>query len=567
MQFPRYFYLKLFILALGLTAELSLWAGYRRVNQANPSDPMAVQIYELDNGLTVYLTENHETPRFHAEFAVRAGSKHDPRESTGLAHYLEHMLFKGTEKIGTIDFSQEKPHWTGFAELSEEHFKEKDPEKRQAIYAEINKESQLAAKYAVPNEMDKLYKAMGESGLNAHTYHEETVYTISLPGNRLNQWAKIDSERFLNPVFRLFRPGARDRLRGKKPNVGRQGPDHSLRGECGSVQTIRYGQQTTIGEVEHLKNPSLKNMYNFFRTYYVPNNMAILISGDVRSDETMRVIDDNFSVWKRREIPKLRQWEEKPLQGAERVTVKYKGEEYVLLAFRTAGRNDPDAEALKLIDMILNNSVAGLIDLNLNQQQKVRQAGSSPELLNDYGAEYLFGIPKKGQPLAEVEKLLLDQVELIKQGKFDDWIIPAIITDFKKNQRAALESDASRVSLMRDSFLAFRSWDYTVAEIARMEKLTKADVVRVANRYFGGNYVAGYRLDGQHQVPAIEKPKIDRISIDATRQSAFAREVLAMPFKQIEPVFVDPTKDFRVTNYSDGVKLYYSKNPLNDLFL
>src|SRR6266542_4312262 len=167
-------------LAVVLVAgQISGLAGYKRINQPNPKDPMAVQIYELDNGLTVYLTENHETPRFHAEIAVRAGSKHDPHESTVLAHYLEHMLFKGTDKIGTIDYAKEKPHLDRIAELYEEHFKEKDPEKRQAIYGEINQESQLAAKYAIPNEMDKLYKAMGESGLNAHTYHEETVYTIS----------------------------------------------------------------------------------------------------------------------------------------------------------------------------------------------------------------------------------------------------------------------------------------------------------------------------------------------------------------------------------------------------
>ncbi|MEO8427969.1 MAG: insulinase family protein [Verrucomicrobiota bacterium] len=566
MKFQRYSQLKLFILALGLISELSLWAGYKRVNPANAADPMAVQIYELDNGLTVYLTENHERPRFHAEIAVRAGSKHDPRESTGLAHYLEHMLFKGTDKIGTIDYAKEKPHLDRIAELYEEHFKEKNREKRQAIYAEINKESQLAAQYAIPNEMDKLYKSMGESGLNAHTGDEETVYTISLPANRLNQWAKIESERFLNPVFRLFQPELEIVYEEKNRTLDDKDRIIHYAVTADLYKEHPYGQQTTIGEVEHLKNPSLKNMYNFYRTYYVPNNMALLISGDVRSEETMRVIDENFSVWKRKEIPKLRQWEEKPLQGAERVTVKYKGEEYVLLAFRTVGRNHSDAETLKLVDMILNNSVAGLIDLNLNQQQKVRQAGSSPELQNDYGAEYLFGIPKKGQPLAEVETLLLDQVDLIKQGKFDDWIIPAIITDFKKNQKAALESDAARVSLMRNSFLAIQNWDYTVAEIARIEKLTKADVVRVANRYFGANYVAGYRLDGQHEVPAIEKPRIDRISIDATRQSVFARQVLAMPFTQIEPVFVDPTKDFRITNYSDGVKFYYSKNPLNDLF-
>ena len=213
-EFPNRKTISLLVLALALAIlPLSASAGYKRINKPNPADPMAVQIYELDNGLTVYLTENHETPRFHAEFAVRAGSKHDPRESTGLAHYLEHMLFKGTDKIGTIDYAKEKPHLDRIAELYREHFKEKDPEKRQAIYAEINQESQLAAKYAIPNEMDKLYKAMGESGLNAHTYHEETVYTTSacrtnrlepMGKNRVGALSRIRSFASFNPNWRLF---------------------------------------------------------------------------------------------------------------------------------------------------------------------------------------------------------------------------------------------------------------------------------------------------------------------------------------------------------------------------
>ena len=167
------------------TLPVSALAGYTRINQPNPADPMAVEIYQLDNGLKVYLTENHESPRFEAQIAVRAGSKNDPPETTGLAHYLEHLLFKGTTHLGTTNFALEKPHLDRITELYEQHFHETDPEKRKAIYDEINKENQMASQYEIPNEMDKLYKAMGEVGLNAHTWHEDTVYNVNLPSNRL----------------------------------------------------------------------------------------------------------------------------------------------------------------------------------------------------------------------------------------------------------------------------------------------------------------------------------------------------------------------------------------------
>src|SRR5438034_1290175 len=395
-----------------LSTQISALAGFKRVNQPNPKDPMAVQIYQLDNGLKVYLTENHETPRFEAQIAVRAGSKHDPAESTGLAHYLEHMLFKGTTRIGTLDYEKEKPHLDRVLELYEKHFHETDPEKRKAIYAEINNESQLAAQFEIPNEMDKLYKMMGEQGLNAHTWHEETVYQVNLPKNRLEQWAFIESERFQHPVFRLFQPELEIVYEEKNQTLDIKEAVIEFAVNKLLFKKHPYGQQTTIGEVEHLKNPSLKNMYEFFEKNYVPGNMAIVISGDIDARQTIKLIDGHFSAWKAKAVPSPKSWDEKPLQGAERVTVRYKGEEYALLAFRTPGRNDPEAEALKLVDMILNNATAGLIDLNLNQQQKVRRAGSNPELNNDYGGEYLWGVPKKGQSLKEVEDLLRQQLEL-----------------------------------------------------------------------------------------------------------------------------------------------------------
>ncbi len=540
-------------------------AEYRLVHEPNPNDPMAVRIYELDNGLTVYLTENHESPRFYAEIAVRAGSVQDPADTTGLAHYLEHLLFKGTQQIGTLDFAAEKAHLDQITELYEEHFREEDPAKREEIYAKINEESQKAAQYAIPNEFDRLYRAMGGRGLNAHTWHEETVYKVNLPSNRLEQWAAIESERFSNPVFRLFQPELeivyeeKNRAMDNKDRIIAEAVNATL------YKVHPYGQQTTLGAVEHLKKPSLKNIYEYFNTYYVPNNMAIMISGDIDIEKTMDTIDRYFSSWERKELPEATTWTEKPLEGVETVTTQYEGEEYVLLAFRTAPVDSPDADALKVFDMVLSNRVAGLIDLNLNQQQRVRAAGSYPSLYNEYGAQFLWGIPKDGQSLEEVQQLLLEQIALVKEGKFEDWIIPAIITDFKKMYKAGLESDESRVANMRQSYIAYEDWDYTVNEIARMEKLSKEDIVRVANAYFGDAYVAGYRRDGQHEVPEIQKPKIDAIVIDPTRESEFAKTILAMPVKPIEPEFVEP-EDYTIEENAKGTKLYYVENPINDLF-
>ncbi len=557
--------------ALVLIAVLCIFAsradgGYTRIHEPGSGDPLAVHIFRLANGLTVYLTENHQTPRFYAEIIVRAGSKHDPAESTGLAHYLEHMLFKGTRNIGSMDYEKEKAHLQRITRLYEEHFAETDPEKRKAIYAEINKESQLAAKYAIPNEISKLYKAMGGTGLNAHTWHEETVYRINLPANRLRHWAVVESERFQNAVFRLFQSELETVYEEKNRSM-----DNKDRGISYAVADLLYkkhpyGQQTTIGKVEHLKNPSLENMYSFYNTYYVPNNLAIAISGDIRIDETIALIDEYFSAWQPGSLPQLPDWKEPPLSGVERVKVKFQGEEYVLLAFRTASRNHQDADGLRLLDMILDNATAGLINLNLNQKQKVRQAGSYPSLYNDHGAQYLWGIPKKGQTLEELEQLLLDQIEIIKSGRFEDWILPAIVTDFKKNNKREMESDNARVRRIRNSFLASHDWNHTVSEIARLERVTKDDVIRVARKYFSNNYVAGYRVDEQHEIPKIQKPAIDKIDIDATRQSGFAGEVLAMPVEEIEPTFVDSTRDYQIVDYHDGVRLYYSRNPINDLF-
>lgn len=541
-------------------------AGYEQINTVNTNDPMATRIYQLDNGLLVYLTENHESPRFYTEIAVRAGSKHDPAESTGLAHYLEHMLFKGSENLGTLDYEKEKPYLDKIQDLYQQHFTETDEAKRKELYRQINEATVASSQYSVPNELDRIYKSIGGAMVNAHTWHEETVYKVDLPSNRLEQWSIIETERFLNPVYRLFTPELEavyeemNRALDNKQRIISYAVDNLL------FKTHPYGQQPTLGKVEHLKNPSLENIGKFYETYYVPNNMAIFISGDIDSESAIKVIDEHFSAWKPKPVPEYVVPEEVPLNGREFVEVTYQGEEYVLLGFRTAAIKHEDREALMLVDMILDNATAGLINLNLNQQQRVRAAGSFPLLNNDYGTQYLWGIPKDSQTLEEVEQLLLSQLDILKQGEFEDWILAAIVNDFKKREKTALEDNVSRVSAMRESWIHYVDWDEAVAQISRLEKVTKEDIVRVANTYFGENYVAGYRRDKPHTVPDIQKPELAKIEIDPTRQSKFGAELLAMEVPLIEPVFVDPSKDYIREDDPRGRTLYYAPNPINDVF-
>ncbi|MDP2092123.1 MAG: insulinase family protein, partial [Pseudohongiella sp.] len=259
-------------------------------------------------------------------------------------------------------------------------------------------------------------------------------------------------------------------------------------------------------------------------------------------------------------------WTEAPVTAVERVTVSYPGEEEVQMAFHTVPNGHEDQEALMLLDMILDNRTAGLINLNLNQRQRVQAAGSSPQFQNDFGAQTLWGVPREGQTLLDVEQLLLEQIDLIRRGEFEDWILPAIINDFKNMEKRGLESNTARVGMMRQSYLQKADWDYSIKQIQRLEQVSKADIVAVANKYFStNNYVAVHRLNGPADIPTVDKPAIDPVSIDPSRQSEFASTILSMPYEEIEPVYLQEGEDYQIIDYA-GMPLYYAPNPLNDIF-
>lgn len=536
------------------------------VNQNAASNSLQYTHFTLPNGLNVYLSRNPQEPRFDARVVVNAGGKQDPADATGIAHYLEHMLFKGTDELGTSNFATEKALQDQIVAAYDKLFAEKDPAKRSALNKEINQLSIKASQYAIPGELDSLYSRLGAEGLNAYTSNEETVYIVSLPKNRIEQWAMVESERFKDPVFRLFQSELETVYEEKNRSLDNK---EDILYEAVEAQLYKkhpYGAQTILGSVEHLKNPSLTKMYEFYHKYYVPNNMALVISGDIEIEQTRKLIEKYFSGWQQRPVPKYEVPVEPPIKGVERVKVQYKGEERVMLAFRTAAYHDRDRYALRMIDMLLDSGNAGLLKLNLVQPQKVRAAGSYPSVHKDYGGQYLWAIPAEGQSLEAAEKLLLEQLEKLKRGEFDESIMKAIALDFENGQKRTLESNPGRVGLMAEAFLNGESLEELMSQPAKLRALTKQQVVDTAKKYFGANYVAGYRTDAEYQFPEIEKPVLEKVNLNPNQRSAFVAKVESLNPAPVQPEWIDTKQAFKASSFAPGVIFYYNTNPLNDLF-
>lgn len=532
-----------------------------------PGDSLHTRIYTLKNGLTVYMSPYRDEPRIYTSIAVRAGSKNDPAETTGLAHYLEHMLFKGTDSIGSLDYEKERTELDKITELYEEYRATSDIDKRAAIYRDIDSISNVAASYTVPNEYDKLLNSIGAQGTNAYTWVEQTVYINDIPSNKLDQWLTIEAERFRNPVMRLFHTELETVYEEKNMTMDSDSRKIWENLFAGLFKKHTYGTQTTIGKAEHLKNPSIKNVIDYYRSYYVPNNMALCIAGDFDPDEAIKLIDKKFSALKPKEIPHFTPAVEAEIKKPVVIKVKGPEAEELVIGYRFNGINSADADYLTLIDKILYNQTAGLIDLNLNQQQKVLDAGSMLVMMKDYSSHILSGKPREDQSLDQVRTLLLDQVELLKEGKFPDWMLQAAINDLKLEQLKLYESNRGRVEAYVDSFVWGMAWPEHVSQMERLEKITKEDLVAFARQHYGSNYVTVYKQHGKAKSEQkIQKPPITPLKVNRNSSSPFAVKLLAQKSKKTEPVFLDYKKDITFLDVNPSIKLHYLQNHENELF-
>jgi predicted Zn-dependent peptidase len=529
-------------------------------------DPLNVRIYTFNNGLTLITSKNTRTPRIQTMVAVRTGSKNDPANNTGLAHYLEHMLFKGTDRYGTLDWSKEKPLLDQIDALYEQYNQTRDESARKAIYRRIDSVSQLAAKWSIANEFDKMCQAMGAEGTNAFTSNEMTVYINDIPTNMYHKWLELESERYRNPVLRLFHTELEAVYEEKNISLDRDGEkvEDKLMGEL--FKKHNYGLQTTIGTVEHLKNPSLKAIRDYFNAYYVPNNMAIILAGDIDPDMAADGIAEHFS-WMQPKPLKTYEFEyEMPYGTPRRFDVVGPDAEWVTIGYRMPGAGTREARAARLIDLLLNNSSAGLIDLNLVKAQKVLSANSGVNTLNDYSVFQLTGKPREGQTLEQVRDLLISQMELIRDGKFDDSLVKAIILNEEISRLQQYKENANRGFFLMESFINGQGYQNHWNEFWAMKQLTRQDIMEIAKEFLDQERVEVFKRRGTDStVSKINKPEISSVELNRDKQSAFVTEWLGEESLPISPVYAN-LKDGIVHTSLGKASVHYVKNTENRLF-
>tara|TARA_R110002050_G_scaffold221122_3_gene356899 strand:+ start:166 stop:3087 length:2922 start_codon:yes stop_codon:yes gene_type:complete len=554
----------IFLFACGNTENKeNIKKGYETVE----NDPTNTRIYTLDNGLKVYLSVNDEAPRVQTSIAVRAGSKNDPADATGLAHYLEHMLFKGTDKYGSTDFSKEGPLLREIDSLYEVYRKTTDEAARKALYKNIDSVSQLASTFAIANEYDKMVSEMGTKGTNAYTSQERTVYINDIPSNQLDKWLTLEAERFRNPQMRLFHT----ELEAVYEEKNRSLDSDFSKAWYGIMETLfpnhQYGQQTTIGTIEHLKNPSLTEIKKYFNTYYVPNNMAICLAGDFNPDSLIEVIKNKFGYMEAKEVPEFTVTKEEPITSPQVKEVMGPDQEFLYMAYRFPGQGTEEADLIQLCDMILANSTAGLIDLNLNQKQEVLNASSFTYILSDYSAHMLNGSPKEGQSLEEVRDLLLAQLDSLKSGAFPDWLAEAVVNDLKLGRIRQTESNRGRTSMMVDAFIQKRDWKNEVNAVDQLKNYSKEDIVNFAKKNYGDNYAILYKRTGKDTtIKEVVKPEITPIQVNREAASPFLTEISGLKVNPIEPVFIDFKKDINEATLKNGIVVRSIDNTTNQLF-
>lgn len=534
-----------------------------------PNDPLKARIYTLDNGLKVYLTVNKETPRIQTYIAVRVGGKNDPAETTGLAHYFEHLMFKGSQKFGTQNYELEKPLLDQIEQQFEIYRKTTDEAQRKAIYRTIDSLSYEASKYAIPNEYDKLMSAIGANGTNAYTAFDQTVYVDDIPANQIDNWAKIQADRFENNVIRGFHTELETVYEEKNMSLTKDPRKVYETVLAALFPHHPYGTQTVLGTQEDLKNPSITNIKNYHHTWYVPNNIAICLSGDLDPDQTIATINKYFGHMKpNNELPKLNLPQESPITEPIVREVLGPDAENLTLAWRFPGAASKDFEILQVVSQILYNEKAGLIDLNLNQQQKVLNAYCYPLDMADYSALLMQAYPKQGQSLDDIKALLLDELKKLRAGDFDDKMLEANINNFKLYELQQLESNEGRADMFVTSFINGTDWAEEVTAIDRMAKLTKADIVAFANKYLNdNNYAAIYKKQGKDpNEKKMSKPEITPIVMNRDTASAFLTEVQTSVVKPIEPVFLDFNKDLKQLKAKADIPVLYKQNTTNDLF-
>ncbi len=535
--------------------------------------------YQLSNGLTVYLWEDHDQPDVNGYVAVRAGSIDEPAEYTGLAHYLEHMLFKGTDKIGAVDWEKEKPLYEDIIRMYDEYADATDPVVREELITKINEASREAAKYATTDDFFNLLNGIGvgAESVNAFTSYDMTCYVGNFPGYQMERWLTIYSDRMMNPVFRTFQA----ELENVFEEYNMYEDAISSRISQKYFEEVYAGhpyERAVIGLPEHLKNPRLSRLIEFYNTWYVPNNMALILVGNFDTETVKPLIEKTFGRLQPKELPARKQYPETSFAGNPKKSFKIGYYPQFIWTYKGVNAKSEDLVPLEVcISLLSNNSSTGLLD-KLSMDGDVSMASASLDARRDMGRISIFAIPyydvnqRRYESLSATEKIIFREVDKLKNGKIEDWRLEMVKKEATLTNKLAFESSNSQMgslsgkmgSLVR-CFIYELPIDDIFTELERIQAVTKEDIQRVAKKYLDADHLTLSFDEGTPKKNKLAKPKIEPLEPIKGVETEYSKMFKQIPEGEVKISYVD-MNDVTVKQLYDNVRLHYTKNPKNDVF-
>ena len=552
---------KILLSALLLTCSIAICSAFTREGLTE---------YKLDNGLTVMLWEDHDQPDVTGYVVVRAGAVDEPAEYTGLAHYLEHMLFKGTEKIGALDWEAEKPIYDSIIALYDQYSDATDPKVRAELAKQINECSIRQAKISSLEDFFVLLDLIGATGVNAYTSYDLTAYHNSFPASEMYRWLTIFSDRLINPVFRTFQA----ELENVFEEYNMYANDPSSQAQEQLMKDMFQGcpyEREVIGLPEHLKNPRLSKLIEFYNTWYVPNNMALIIVGDFNTESTKPMIAETFGRLEPKELPERPTYPEVSFKGypSKHYNMGYNPEVYWI--YDGVKEGDPDQDVLDFVCALLYNGQTGLLD-NVNTKGDVQFSGAFNLSRRFNGRIVIEAVPyyDANQQMFESDKatkaIIMREVDKIKAGNIPDELIANVKRLYAQSEKMTNEMPSAKMQALVNCFTYNLPTEDIFTQNEKIQNLTKEEIVRVAKKYFNAPYMT-VSFDEATSTPkpkTLPKPDIKPVepSADETEYAKKFKELPSAPIKQTFNDFNDVT----VTKLDENIQLHYTPNTKNDIF-
>ena len=498
------------------------------------NDPFQVRIYQLNNGMKVYLSANPAEPSINIMTIVKAGSMDEPENSTGLAHYFEHMMFKGTDRMGSLDWEKESALLSQLEQLFEERRNSSDPVKQEEIYRKIDRISTIAAQYAAPGEFSKLADSIGADALNAATSYNYTNYVVKIPAQELKKYLQLESERFRNPVLRLFHT----ELETVYEEFNR-GQDNDYRRSLDAMLEKLFpghpAGRSVIGLPEHIKAPSMKDTMAFYRKFYVPGNMAVILTGDFDYEEAMNLLEETMGTLPDKTAPIHTVFSTEPLKKPETLSVTGPDAEHLRIGYRI--ELTPENRILaNILAVLLSDNGYGIFDQNLIRSRKVMNAAAYSFDLRDHIIFMFAGNALDGQSLEQVAELIGKELKQVELGNYEDWRIQAVAENIRVRMASLKSGTAGELNdELAEVFLSGAPYTDFLETPQQIEQVTKQKISDFIKKYFHSGVTVFKRTGKQENTVKVEKPKMTPVKLQSGKNSLFAENFLKQTSKEQQP--------------------------------